>query len=124
VEYSYSVGGGAWSTSTGYDQFEIWASVPVVPPVAVGGLHVPQIGMIQIDQFQTQPAYDAPDGSIISDQNGTIYLPADADNSFADTYVVTGIETIDGRVWLSIFLGNQNYGWVPLDKVTPLTSFE
>lgn len=124
VEYSFSVGGGAWSTSTGHDQFEIWASPPVVPPTAVEGLSVPQIGMIQIDQFQTQPAYDSPNGNIIQDQNGVIHLPHDFDNSFADTYVVTATQTVDGRVWVSIFLGNENFGWVPLDQVTALSYLE
>lgn len=121
VEYSYSVGGGVWSTSTGYDQFEIWASPP---PITATGLSIPQIGMIQIDQFQAQPAYDAPGGNIAYDQNGDIWLPHDFDNSFADTYIVTSTTVVDGRTWVEIFLGNKDFVWVPLDTVTPLSYLE
>ncbi len=69
-----------------------------------------------------QPAYASPGGDTARDNAGNdIVVPADADGNGFDTYVVTGVKVVDGRTWVSIFLGSGNWGWVPLDRVTPIT---
>ncbi len=116
---SYAIDGIKWPDT------HIAVEMDATPLSVSGGINVPHVGMIQIDQSQTQPAYDSPAGNIVQTVDGTdIYLPADYDNSFADTYVVTDTQVVDGRVWVSIFLGSENFVWVPLDQVTPLTYLE
>ncbi len=87
-----------------------------------GGIPVPNLGLIKIDTGQAQFALQAPNGAPLALKDGTpVLLPADADHNGYDTYNVTGIVVVDGDYWLSIFLGNTTWGWVPLDLVTPLT---
>ena len=87
-----------------------------------GGIPVPNRGLIKIDTGQAQFALQSPNGAPLTLTNGTpILLPADADHNGYDTYNVTGVVLVDGEYWLSIFLGNTTWGWVPLDLVTPLT---
>ncbi len=95
--------------------------VPVAP--VGGGLNLPdKIAQIKIDQTQAQPAYESADGGVARLDDGTeIWLPHDYDGNFFDTYDVYGTQTIDGRVWVEIFLGSETLVWVPLDKVTPLS---
>lgn len=86
------------------------------------GIPVPNLGLIKIDTGQAQFALQRPNGDPLALTNGTpVLLPADADHNGFDTYTVTGIVYTDGDYWLSIFLGNTTWGWVPLDLVTPLT---
>lgn len=47
-----------------------------------------------------------------------LWLPHDYDMNGFDTYVVTETMTVDGRIWVGMWLGTQSYGWVPLDMVT------
>lgn len=92
---------------------------------AVGGINVPQIGMIRIDAWQAQPAYVSPSGEIIKTAAGAeIYLPADYDSNGYDTYVVTASTVVDGRTWYSIFLGNESFAWVPADMVQAISYIE
>lgn len=89
------------------------------------GIPVPNLGLIKIDTGQAQFALQKPNGDPLALTNGTpVLLPADADHNGFDTYTVTGIVFVDGDYWLSIFLGNTTWGWVPLDLVTPLTPLE
>jgi hypothetical protein len=34
--------------------------------------------------------------------------------------VVADVEQVNGRYWVGIFLGSEDWGWVPLDEVTPI----
>lgn len=80
---------------------------------------VPQVGMIQIDQFQAQSAYESPGGNVAQLVGGDeVWLPADYDGSFADTYVVTDTVTVDGQIWYQIFLGSGDFIWVSGVNVT------
>lgn len=101
----------------GGGQFANVEDCHVSPP-----LTVQHIGMVQISVGQSQPAYDAPSGSIIQDSEGTeIHLPNDADSSGSDTYVVSDIVEVDGVFWVGLFLGNNDLGYVPLSGVTTLS---
>jgi hypothetical protein len=85
-------------------------------------LHVPNRGMIQISTWQAQPLYNTPGGQVVRDGNHhEIWLPNDADDSGADTYVITEVRLHNGTLWLGIFMGSGIWGWVPADNVTPLT---
>ncbi len=87
-------------------------------------LVVPNLGIVQIDATMAQPAYAEPNGDLAKMGADEIWLPHDADHNGYDTYTVTGMETIDGRVWVSIFLGDQNFVWVPLDQVKVVSYLE
>lgn len=93
---------------------------PPPPPVVLPGLTVPNEGVIQISTAQAQPAYAEPGGEIVQD-GGEVWLPADYDGNGFDTYTVTSVVLVDGKVWVSFFLGSQTFVWVPLSGVTPLT---
>lgn len=93
------------------------------PIVTDGGINVPNRGMIMITAEQAQPAYTAPGGEVAKASDGAdIILPYDWDSNGFDTYVVTEATDVGGRVWLSIFLGSEDFGWVPEDTVTAMTS--
>ncbi|MBZ0315969.1 MAG: hypothetical protein K8L91_06090 [Anaerolineae bacterium] len=83
--------------------------------------NVPNYGEVKLDTGQHQPAYVNPGGGeIIRGSNGAdVWLPADADGSGYDTYVVTDAVEMDGEVWIAVWLGGENYGWLPLSGVTP-----
>jgi hypothetical protein len=90
--------------------------------VAAVSQHIPHVGMVMITTSQAQPVYQSPAGQVIRDGAANeIWLPNDANNDGFDTYVVTGVRSVDGEIWLSIYLGSQIWGWVPLDAVTPLS---
>jgi hypothetical protein len=90
--------------------------------VAAVPQHIPHIGTVMITTSQAQPVYQSPAGQVIRDSAANeIWLPNDANNDGFDTYVVTGVRSVDGEIWLSIYLGSQIWGWVPLDAVTPLS---
>ena len=95
----------------------------VIYPFSPTMITYPHNGMIQISTAQLQPLYDAPAGSVVHDGSGNaIWLPNDADNNGFDTYVITEIVELDGRFWLGIWMGSANaWGWVPFDKITPLS---
>jgi hypothetical protein len=88
------------------------------PEVSTPLLSVPNEGMIMITYSLQQPAYGQPGGAVARDASGTpVVLPKDADGNGFDTYVVTGVQEVDGQTWVSIFLGSGDWGWVPLDEV-------
>lgn len=88
------------------------------PVAAVTALNVPHITDILIHSWKQVVAYDGPAGSPATLANGApVILPADADGSGYDTYVVTDSAVVDGRTWVAIFLGNENFVWVALDQV-------
>ncbi len=127
LQFEYLTGSG-WLPSGFYtispNTVTCLASPP--PPLAPSpGLAVPNEGMIQIGASQQQAAYDAPGGEVAEDSAGNpIGLPADAEGSGFDTYVVTDIQVAGGNVWLGIFMGSSTWGWVPYDGVTPMTNLD
>jgi hypothetical protein len=90
------------------------------PTTAPAPLYVPNLGLIMITAAQAQPVYQSAAGELIRVNGADLWLPTDADNSGFDTYVVADVEHVDGRHWVGIFLGSEDWGWVPLDEVTPI----
>jgi hypothetical protein len=87
-----------------------------------GNIAVPNVGMVQINDLQAQPAYADPAGEIARTSAGAeIWLPHDYDDNFYDTYVVTDTALIGSEYWVQIFLGSEDFAWVPLSKVTALS---
>jgi hypothetical protein len=98
------------------------AGLPTFVAPQEPGLIVPNLGMVVIYRSQAQPVYMSPAGQVIRDGSGNeIWLPNDSNFDDFDTYVVTDVKAVDGRVWVGIFLGSDKWGWVPLDSVTPAT---
>lgn len=96
-----------------------------VPPPPVDTLpsllQVPNVGEILISLAQTQPAYVSAGGEPIYLPNGApLLLPHDYDGNGFDTYVVTETKSVDGTLWLGIFIGNEIWVWVPSTHVTIL----
>jgi hypothetical protein len=88
-------------------------SAVAAPP----GIPVPNLGLVLIGFSQAQAAYQEPGGDPIAG----VVLPEDADGNGFDTYVVTDVVVYNGEIWLGLFLGSANWGYVPLSKVLPLT---
>ncbi|MBI5931563.1 MAG: pre-peptidase C-terminal domain-containing protein [Chloroflexi bacterium] len=88
--------------------------------------NVPHLGLVLIGWGQSQPAFVAAASSqVMTGSDGAeIRLPADADGSGYDTYIVTGAVNMNGVTWISIWLGGSAYGWVPLKNVTPVTTLD
>lgn len=102
------------------------ASLPYIntppPSTTTPAFDVPHQGLVKISVNQSQSVYDAPAGSVIRNADGSeLWLPNDADNNGSDTYIVTESIEVDGAVWLGIFLGNDQWGYVPLSGVTPIS---
>ena len=87
-----------------------------VPPAA--GINVPNFGEVMITSEISQFGYGAPAGEPARNPDGSgLWLPHDFDGNGFDTYVVTGVTEVDGETWLSIFIGNEQWVWVPQSTV-------
>ena len=101
----------------GFTQFWFYGPGSLIP--AGGTIAVNNIALVSINTTQVQMVYQEAGGDPIrNDLGGEVFLPHDADGNGYDTYVVDSTQTLDGRVWLAIWLGSNNLGWVPLDGVT------
>jgi hypothetical protein len=90
------------------------------PPAVVSSRVVPNLGMVSISREQTQPLYMSPGGQVIRDGDGNeIRLPQDVNQDGFDTYVVTEVRQVGSVIWLGLFVGANQWGWVPLSGVTP-----
>lgn len=107
------------------------ASLPFITPPPPPGSCDPcgsgdydRLGQIMITAAQSQPGLSAPNGGTARASNGAdIILPYDWDGNGFDTYDVIDSATVGNRQWVALFLGDSgNPVWVPVDKVTPLTS--
>ncbi len=58
--------------------------------------------------------YDSPAGSPIHLDGNALFLPADSDHNGYDTYRVMDLQTVDGVVWIGIYIGSDNWGWLPV----------
>ena len=93
-------------------------SLPYISPATP--LAVPHLGLVQINTTQAQPVYESAGGGVIRNTDGSeLWLPNDADHNGFDTYIVTEVVEIDGAYWIGLFLGNEQWGYVPLAGVTP-----
>lgn len=103
-----------WITEIVLDDCEI-ANVILADgyPVDNTGIAVPNRGLIQINADQPIVPYMRPDMGPIPG----LILPQDADGNGSDTYVVTGWRRYQGGLWLGIFLGSEDWGWVPAKQV-------
>lgn len=94
-------------------------------PAVVDGLNVPNNGLVLINSWEQTAAYDGPAGSQVKLSNGALLiLPQDYDGNGYDTYVVTETVTVDGQAWVSIFIGNESFVWVPWSAVHPASYFD
>jgi hypothetical protein len=120
---------GSYNAEFGYYIHNTTPATVEIDATAIGGgggggvaLRVPYKGMIQISTSQRQVSYIIPGTVVWSDKNGNpSFLPHDADGGGSDTYIITGLTTINNRTWVSIFLGSEDFVWVPLDSVTLLS---
>ena len=137
VPAPFPIDGGTWEglaelNDSEFDALviDIAAGIPQatsIDNISIGDakIFVPHLGEVMITQAQAQPAYSSPAGSIVTDAaNNPLIFPADADNNGFDTYVVTGWELVGNEMWISIFVGNQIWVWVPLSGVTPVTPLD
>jgi hypothetical protein len=89
------------------------------PPVVLSGV-VPNLGRVIISREQMQPLYMSPGGQVIRDGDGNeVRLPQDLNQDGFDTYIVTEVRQVGGVIWLGLFVGADQWGWVPLAGVTP-----
>jgi hypothetical protein len=79
---------------------------------------VPHFGTVQIQAGQAEAVFFAPGSTqaITGSDGAVISLPADSDSSGYDTYTVAGAALVDGELWIALWLGGPNYGWIPLDN--------
>ena len=102
----------------------VTTDAPVAPPPAGDpelGINVPNKGEIMITSEMSQFGYGSPAGEPARTASGAgVWLPNDIDGNGFDTYVVTGQTEVDGEVWLSIFIGNETWVWVPQSTVIVL----
>ncbi len=89
------------------------------------GIPVPNLGLVMITGEQFQPAYSKPNGAVARGSDGAeIWLPADADGNWYDTYVVAEVIEVDGEIWLGLFVGNVNWAYVRLADVTVIVPIQ
>lgn len=79
----------------------------------------PYLGLVQINAGA--PVY--PYGSPASEMQ-SFSLPADYDGNGYDTYVVTDVTSVNGAYWLALWIGGEDYLWVPYDSVIALSSID
>ena len=105
--------GGDSGTLAGGWELHITTPTPVVPPAAPA-ISVPNKGEVMITSENSQFGYGAPGGEPARNPDGSgLWLPHDYDGNGFDTYTVTGSTEVDGETWLSIFIGNDTWVWVP-----------
>lgn len=56
--------------------------------------------------------YDAPNGEPIVINSEILILPHDADGSGSDSYIIVDAEMIAGELWVGVFLGGPQLGWI------------
>lgn len=89
------------------------------------GIPVPNLGLVMITGEQFQPAYSKPNGAVARGSDGAeIWLPADADGNWYDTYVIAEVIEVDGEIWLGLFVGNVNWAYVRLADVTVIVPIQ
>lgn len=91
-----------------YYEYEVADPEPEVPAV-----NFPNKGEVLISANTPVYAYAA-----AGEYMTNIVLPADYDGNGYDTYTVTGTATVAGETWYAIWVGGEDYLWVPASQVT------
>jgi CSLREA domain-containing protein len=97
---------------------------PTPDPDSAPSLNTPNLGLVIVHTTEAQPVYDSAGGGLVHIAGEELWIPNDADGSGYDTYMVTGYTIIGDEIWISIFLGNAQYGWIPLRLATPITALD
>lgn len=80
---------------------------------------VPNIGEVTLFTSNIVPVYESANGGVLRDETTTaeVFLPRDADGNGFDTYLITNYSIgSDGSVWLGLWLGSRNWGWIQYDS--------
>jgi hypothetical protein len=73
--------------------------------------------MIQVGAAQQQPLYQSPSHGLIRNADGSeMRIPADSDGNGFDTYIVSAVSTYNGQRWIGLWLGSDQWGWIPFDE--------
>ncbi len=121
------VGPGTWSdlvikeASGNYEQLALPQMICPSSPETVIGLPDDVLTRIMaLSAEQPQWVYDRPGGDPLRNaDNHLILLPHDADGSGYDTFMVLESQRYEGEVWVGVFLGGPQLGWLPLVSLTP-----
>lgn len=71
------------------------------------------LGSVSILTAAPTTAYNGPGGDVIILGDEGLILPRDADGNGFDTYVITGVATVDDELWLALFIGSDDPVWIP-----------
>lgn len=94
-------------------------------PVVVAGVPVPNLGVVMIPTSSPVVGHVTAGGQAIRTGGGSeLALPSDADGNGFDTYVVTEVVEDGDVIWLGLFVGSENWVWVQLSDVIPLTAID
>lgn len=84
------------------------------PPLPVALPDYVPARVMQIAAIQAQIVYDQPGGEPIRNPDHSLLtLPQDSDGNGWDTFVVLDAQIYEGEVWLGVYLGGPELGWLP-----------
>lgn len=117
--YGSSDGGTSWTLIQNLPSFSNYRALAVafilgepIEEEEVPAVNYPNHGEILIRSNAPVVPYAAP-----GEYAQAFTLPADYDGNGFDTYVITGTATVGGATWYSIWVGGEDYLWVPASQV-------
>ena len=94
------------------------SSTPISTPVSVPGCEMQYPVLSQARVPNPVTAYWAPNKGAVTRADGSVVtLPLNANHDGKDTYLVISKQTINGVVWVGLFLGSCDPAWLPLTQV-------
>ena len=98
------------------------SSTPVSTPVSVPGCEMQYPVLSQARVPNPVAAYWAPNKGAVTRADGSIVtLPLNANHDGKDTYLVIARQTVNGVVWVGLFLGSCDPAWLPLTQIQLLS---
>ncbi len=85
-------------------------------------LFVPNIGTVTVFASNPTQVYQEASGGVLRDGATTaeVFLPRDADGNGFDTFTITDYSMLGDDVWLAVWLGSANWGWIQYNADTML----